>query len=52
MHIRTTYDKLRSLKKEFDKLIIDYLLHGKALADSLVAAGSSISDFDPIESLY
>lgn len=49
VHIRTTRDQLRSLKKESDKPIAYYFLHAKTLVDSLVVTRSPISDSNLIE---
>lgn len=48
-HMCTTRDQLHSLKKASDQSIANYLLHAKALADSLAAVGSPISDSDLID---
>ncbi|KAM2216240.1 hypothetical protein TB1_022326 [Malus domestica] len=50
-HIRTLRDQLRTLKKDSEKPMSDYLVHAKSLADSLNTAGSSISEDDLIECL-
>ncbi|XP_050120308.1 uncharacterized protein LOC126597552 [Malus sylvestris] len=50
-HILTLRDQLRTLKKDSEKPMSDYLMHAKSLADSLNTAGSSISEDDLIECL-
>ncbi|XP_070679349.1 uncharacterized protein [Malus domestica] len=50
-HLRTLREQLRTLKKDSEKSMSDYLLHAKSLADSLTAAGSVISDEELIESI-
>lgn len=49
IHIRTLRDQLRTLKRDADKPIADFLLHAKSIADSLAAAGSPISDSELID---
>jgi hypothetical protein len=49
VHLRTLRDQLRTLKKDPEKSVGDFLLHAKSLADSLTAAGSPISDTELIE---
>jgi lipoate-protein ligase A len=49
VHLRTLHDQIRTLKKDLEKSVGDFLLHAKSLVDSLTAAGSPISDTELIE---
>ncbi|XP_016647117.1 PREDICTED: uncharacterized protein LOC103322784 [Prunus mume] len=47
--IRTLRDQIRTLKKESENTVAEYLMHAKSLYDSLVAAGSQMTDEELIE---
>ncbi|CAL8083552.1 unnamed protein product [Prunus armeniaca] len=42
-------DQIRTLKKESENTVAEYLMHDKSLYDSLVAAGSQMTDEELIE---
>ncbi|XP_008240318.1 PREDICTED: GATA zinc finger domain-containing protein 14-like [Prunus mume] len=48
-YIRTQRDQIRTLKKESENTVAEYLMHAKSLYDSLVAAGSQMTDEELIE---
>ena len=50
-HLRTLRDQLRTLKKDSEKPMSEYLLHAKSIADSLNVAGSAITEDELIECL-
>lgn len=48
-HVCTLRDQIRTLKKDPEQSVADYLLHARSLSDSLIGAGTAMSDGELID---
>ncbi|KAI5325025.1 hypothetical protein L3X38_034098 [Prunus dulcis] len=48
-YLRTLWDQIRTLKRDSEQPVADYLMHAKSLFDSVTAANTTMSDEEFIE---